>query len=66
MFVCVCNAVRDRQIVAAVHDGVRGIKGVCLATRAGTTCGKCLPEVKRQLTEAIDALASQPNREQAA
>lgn len=53
MFVCVCNAVRDRQIAEAAREGVCSVKGLCLATRAGTTCGKCLPEAKRLLEQAL-------------
>lgn len=58
MFVCVCRAVTDRQIKALTEEGVSTIKGLCLATQAGTCCGKCLPEAKKVLEESVAALAS--------
>ncbi len=53
MYICVCHAVNERRIEKAVDEGVRSIKGLCLATRAGTCCGKCLPEAKQRLEQAI-------------
>ncbi|RZO84037.1 MAG: (2Fe-2S)-binding protein [Oceanococcus sp.] len=54
MYICVCHAVNERRIEQAVaEDGVRSIKGLCMATRAGTCCGKCLPEAKSRLNEAL-------------
>lgn len=54
MYVCVCNAVNERSIEQAVDNGVRSIKGLCLATRAGTCCGKCLPTAKQHLEKALE------------
>ena len=58
MYICVCHAVNERRIEKAVDEGVRSIKGLCLATRAGTCCGKCLPEAKQRLHQAIEQRAS--------
>ncbi|MGJ8668997.1 MAG: (2Fe-2S)-binding protein [Oceanococcus sp.] len=54
MYICVCHAVNERRIEKAVDEGVRSIKGLCLATRAGTCCGKCLPEAKQRLQQALE------------
>lgn len=53
MYVCVCHAVRESQIIAAAREGAHSVKAMCLATRAGTNCGKCLPEAKRLLEQAV-------------
>jgi bacterioferritin-associated ferredoxin len=58
MYICVCHAVNERRIEQAAAEGVSTIKGLCLATRAGTCCGKCLPEAKRHLDKAVNALVS--------
>jgi nitrite reductase (NADH) large subunit len=44
--ICDCNAVSKREIVQAVLEGARGLESVCEATRAGTGCGSCRPEVQ--------------------
>jgi nitrite reductase (NADH) large subunit len=44
--ICDCNAVSKGEIVQAVLDGARGMQPVCEATRAGTGCGSCRPEVQ--------------------
>lgn len=44
--ICDCNAVSKGEIVQAVLEGARGLQLVCDATRAGTGCGTCRPEVQ--------------------
>jgi nitrite reductase (NADH) large subunit len=41
--VCSCNAVTKDTIVAAIHNGCADVAAVKACTRAGTTCGSCLP-----------------------
>lgn len=55
MVVCICHNVNDKRIADCVEEGVRTIKGLCVATRAGTKCGKCLCEARRILDEAVSA-----------
>jgi nitrite reductase (NADH) large subunit len=50
--VCSCNAVTKDQIVAAIHDGCADVPALKACTRAGTTCGSCVPLLKSLLTEA--------------
>jgi nitrite reductase (NADH) large subunit len=45
--ICDCNAVSKAVIVDAVFSGARSLSAVCAATRAGTGCGSCRPEVQR-------------------
>jgi ferredoxin-nitrite reductase len=44
--ICNCNGVTKAQIVESVLSGSRSLRAVCDATRAGTGCGSCRPEVQ--------------------
>ncbi|WP_062348616.1 nitrite reductase large subunit NirB [Herbidospora yilanensis] len=50
--VCSCNNVTKNDVTAAIkeHD-LTDVAGVKACTRAGTTCGSCLPLLKKILTE---------------
>jgi nitrite reductase (NADH) large subunit len=51
--VCSCNAVTKDAIVSAIRDqGCADVAGIKSCTRAGTTCGSCVPLIKQLLTEA--------------
>jgi nitrite reductase (NADH) large subunit len=54
--ICNCNGVSKGQIVAAVKSGKRSLKVLCEATRAGTGCGSCKPQVQALLELASDGL----------
>ncbi|PPD44829.1 MAG: nitrate reductase [Methylocystis sp.] len=47
--VCACFGVGSKRIEAAVEDGCRAPSEIGQATRAGTNCGSCLPEIRRIL-----------------
>jgi nitrite reductase (NADH) large subunit len=55
--ICNCNGVSKGTIVAAVQAGKRSLKILCQATRAGTGCGSCKPQVQALLEWAADGLA---------
>jgi bacterioferritin-associated ferredoxin len=55
MIVCVCKAVSDRQIRAAVRDGATRLQDLSRQTGLGTCCGKCLPEARSTLAESLKA-----------
>jgi bacterioferritin-associated ferredoxin len=55
MIVCICKVVSDRTIRQAVHDGARSVEAVTLATRAGSCCGSCRP----QIAEMVQAIAAE-------
>jgi nitrite reductase (NADH) large subunit len=57
--VCNCNGVSKGHIAAAVKQGCRTLKAVMEATRAGTGCGSCKPEVKAVLEYASDGLVAE-------
>jgi nitrite reductase (NADH) large subunit len=51
--VCSCNAVTKDTIVSAIHErGCTDVAAVKACTRAGTTCGSCVPLLKQLLAEA--------------
>ncbi len=55
MIVCVCKAVSDRQIRAAVKDGANSLRDLTRDLGVGTCCGKCLPEAKASLSSCLQA-----------
>lgn len=44
MFVCICNALKDRELAAASH-GARNVAEVFRRCGRRPKCGKCLPDV---------------------
>ncbi|TXK39421.1 nitrite reductase large subunit NirB [Nonomuraea sp. C10] len=51
--VCSCNNVSAGAVRAAIHDqGCADVPGVKACTRAGTTCGSCVPMLKQLLEKA--------------
>jgi bacterioferritin-associated ferredoxin len=55
MIVCVCKAVSDRQIRAAVKGGANCLRDLTRDLGVGTCCGKCLPEAKAALSASLEA-----------
>ena len=49
--ICSCNAVTKDTIVAAIGEGATDVPAVKACTRAGTTCGSCVPMLKQLLNE---------------
>jgi bacterioferritin-associated ferredoxin len=41
MYVCICNAVTDHEILAAVEHGARTLEQLEQTLLVGTCCGKC-------------------------
>jgi nitrite reductase (NADH) large subunit len=54
--VCSCNAVTKASIVDAIRGGATDVPAVKACTRAGTTCGSCVPLLKQLLAETGVAL----------
>lgn len=49
MYVCICNAVTDREIEAAVDAGARRVRDLRKALGVAGCCGKCAPQAKEIL-----------------
>ncbi|MGA0103140.1 MAG: (2Fe-2S)-binding protein [Steroidobacteraceae bacterium] len=54
MFVCVCNAVRDRDLKEAARQGVRRFEDLQACTRVATCCGRCEHMAREVFTRALD------------
>lgn len=53
MYICMCNAVTDRDIRRAVADGVRTFAQLQQRTRCSTTCGCCMSEARACFKDAL-------------
>jgi len=62
MIICVCKAVSDRHIRAAVNGGASSMRDLTRELRVGTCCGKCLPEAKAALAACLPQLPRAPQR----
>ena len=63
MYVCICNALRDRELEAAAHDACASSSTPMVADvfkRCGTRpqCGRCLPDVATMIDDARAAAQS--------
>ncbi|MGV0836976.1 nitrite reductase large subunit NirB [Mycolicibacterium thermoresistibile] len=47
--ICSCNAVSKATICGAITDGAHDVPALKCATAAGTSCGSCIPMLKRML-----------------
>ncbi len=41
MYVCVCNAVTESQVLRAVEEGVRNLRGLQARLGIALDCGRC-------------------------
>jgi bacterioferritin-associated ferredoxin len=41
MYVCVCNAITDRELRACAEAGMRTVEELSFALGLGTCCGRC-------------------------
>jgi assimilatory nitrate reductase catalytic subunit len=55
--VCACFQVGRTRIEGAIADGACSAAEIGIATRAGTNCGSCLPELKRIASASVKPLA---------
>lgn len=43
--VCICNLVEEKEIESLLKKGADSTEDIQKHTRAGTSCGRCLPEI---------------------
>ncbi|MBD3618703.1 MAG: bacterioferritin-associated ferredoxin [Chromatiales bacterium] len=55
MYVCVCNAVTDRQIRRAAARGATTVEDLSRELKVATCCGRCRDCARGVLEEALDA-----------
>ncbi len=51
MYVCVCKAVTDKQLVSVIESGVCTRRELTQCLGVGKDCGKCNKEVKNLLNQ---------------
>jgi nitrite reductase (NADH) large subunit len=49
--ICSCNGVSKGDICGAIADGAQDVTAVKACTKAGTTCGGCIPSINRLLAD---------------
>ncbi|MBV9948105.1 MAG: (2Fe-2S)-binding protein [Myxococcales bacterium] len=49
MYVCVCRAVTDREVEAAIDEGADTVEAVTRACCAGQDCGACHTTVEEMI-----------------
>ena len=52
MYACVCKAVTESAVQACHNAGMRNVRQVSSATRAGTGCGQCVSRLRSMLAGA--------------
>lgn len=55
MYVCVCNAVTDRQIRRAAVRGATTVEDLSRELKVATCCGRCRDCARAVLEEVLDA-----------
>lgn len=53
MYICLCHAVTDKRIHAAVNDGVSSFRELNRELRVGSCCGKCVTAARDELGKAL-------------
>ena len=43
--VCICNLVEEKEIETLLEKGANSTEDIQKLLRAGTSCGRCLPEI---------------------
>jgi len=52
MYVCVCNAITEKQVYKAIEAGATTIKALSTELGVGTQCGTCVGCAKECLSKA--------------
>ncbi len=60
MYVCICNAVTERQVNEAIDAGATTIKALSNQLGVGTQCGTCVGCAKECLQKAQQSKANYP------
>ncbi|MEL6359438.1 MAG: (2Fe-2S)-binding protein [Pseudomonadota bacterium] len=60
MYVCICNALKQKQLEGAARDDARSVAEVFRKCGTKPQCGKCLPDVADMIDTARSADAPIP------
>lgn len=53
MYICLCNAITDRQIIRAAELGARSTNDLAQDLGVGLGCGRCMSCAKTLLVETV-------------
>ncbi|MBS0524740.1 MAG: (2Fe-2S)-binding protein [Proteobacteria bacterium] len=53
MYLCVCRAIREREVDAAVRAGARRPVDIFRACGKSPQCGGCVPELRKRIDKTI-------------
>lgn len=62
MYVCVCNAVTDRDIKEAAGRGICSVEDLGNQLKVATCCGRCLEHASKVLFQAMTDAGGYPGR----
>ena len=57
MYICLCNAITERQIIQAAEQGARTPKDLAHGLGVGLGCGRCVSCAKSLLVETVARIA---------
>jgi len=60
MYLCLCNAVTDRELVQALAEGCTTLRDLHQATGCGGQCGRCLPLISEFLERHLSSAGAEP------
>jgi len=60
MYICLCNAITDRDIVKAAEQGLQSPDDLAHELGVGLGCGRCTSCAKSLLAETLARLACTP------
>jgi len=60
MYICLCNAITERQIIQAAELGARSPEDLASDLGVGLGCGRCTSCAKTLLVETVARLACAP------
>ncbi len=66
MYICICNAITDRDIAKAAECGARSSEDLARELGVGLGCGRCTSCAKSILVEAVSHLTSRSSETVAA
>ena len=55
MYLCICRAIREREVDAAVRAGARRPVDVFRACGKSPQCGSCAPDLRKRIAETISS-----------
>jgi bacterioferritin-associated ferredoxin len=61
-WVCLCNGVSEKEILAALKRGARSTADIQKITHAGTSCGRCLVVIDSIVEEFLTQLPDDPQQ----